>query len=74
MGRDLLLLAVTSALVLWWIDQTLSWPYGGSSPKLSAVRYCVPFVGDMLALTVSILAESRYSGRSSHLGSSRAAA
>jgi Glycosyltransferase family 87 len=48
-------IGVAALLVMWWVNQTLSWPYNGASNDITALRYCVPFVGDLVACTVSVL-------------------
>ena len=48
-------LAIVAVLVLWWIDQTITWPYNGSPATIPAFHYCVPFVADMIACTMSVL-------------------
>ena len=54
--RDWRILAVSGLLVVWWIDQTVAWPYNGMSHSIAALRYSVPFVGDLIACTVSVVA------------------
>jgi hypothetical protein len=48
-------LAVVGIMVLWWLNQTVAWPYNGDSNTISALRYCVPFLGDLVACTASVI-------------------
>jgi hypothetical protein len=53
-------LAVAGVMVGWWVlAQEISWPYNGSAASISAVRYCVPLMADVIACTVSVLAATR---------------
>jgi hypothetical protein len=58
-GTDKRALTVTALLLLWWANQTHLWPYGGSSVTISATHYCVPFFADMIAITLSVMAERK---------------
>ena len=58
-GTDRLTLAVAVVMLLWWINQLHAWPATGSSPNISAVHYCVPFMADLVALSVSVIAAQR---------------
>jgi hypothetical protein len=51
---------VTFVLALWWLNQTVQWPYNGNADTISAVRYSAPFLGDMIACAVSVLAARRH--------------
>jgi hypothetical protein len=54
-GRiDIWELAVLVVMLLWWLDQTVSWPYTGSSASISALHYCVPFACDLVACATSV--------------------
>ncbi len=46
---------VIAVLALWWLNQTIAWPYNGSSPAISSIRYCIPFAADLIACTVSVI-------------------
>jgi len=48
-------MVVVAVLALWWLDQTVAWPYNGSSAAISSVRYCVPFAADLVACTASVI-------------------
>ena len=58
-GTDRLTLAVAVVMLLWWINQLHAWPDVGSSIGISAVHYCVPFMADLVALTLSVIAAGR---------------
>jgi hypothetical protein len=47
--------AIAGALVLWWLVLNKTWPGEGSSAAISSLRYCVPFLANMVACTISIL-------------------
>jgi hypothetical protein len=47
--------AVLAVIAGWWVVQCFSWPYTYSSPTISAARYSVPFIADLLACTASVL-------------------
>jgi hypothetical protein len=52
--KDWRLLAIVGILLLWWVNQTVQWPYTSSPSTISALRYCVPFIGDLLACSASV--------------------
>lgn len=54
-ASDRRIAAVVALLVLWWLDQTIAWPYNGSSHAITSLRYSVPFFFDLLACTVSVV-------------------
>ena len=58
-NRDRRQLATVAVLAGWWIIQTLTWPYSGSSPSISAIRYTIPFFADLAACTVTVTANRR---------------
>jgi len=58
-AKDWRVLAVSGLLVIWWLDQNLAWPYNGMSHSIAALRFSVPFVGNLIACTVSVAA-ARY--------------
>jgi hypothetical protein len=53
---------VLLVMVLWWLDQTVSWPYTYSPASISAIRYCVPFACDLVACAASV-AGARHASR-----------
>jgi hypothetical protein len=55
-GRDL---GVAGVMAAWWVLQTISWPYNGYPPSITAVRYCIPFIADLIVCTISVLAATR---------------
>jgi hypothetical protein len=58
-SKDWRVVALVGILVLWWLDQTVQWPYTSSASTISALRFSVPFVGDLLACTASVWAARR---------------
>ena len=46
---------IVGVLVLWWLNQTVTWPYNGASNGITALRYGVSFAGDLVACTASVL-------------------
>jgi hypothetical protein len=54
-GRDWRVGAIAGLLALWWLLQTVAWPYNGGLHAITSVRYSVPFFGDLVAFTASVL-------------------
>lgn len=54
-ARDLRVAGVAAVLALWWLLQTFTWPYYGSPPAITSLRYSIPFFGDLIACTASVL-------------------
>lgn len=53
--RTWYVLAVAGVMLLWWINQTVAWPYNGDSNTITSLRYSVPFLGDLIACTASVI-------------------
>jgi hypothetical protein len=53
--NDWRVFAVVGLLGLWWLNQTVYWPYNGSSHKIASLHFCVPFFADLVACTASVL-------------------
>ena len=46
---------LSAVLVIWWIEQNVAWPYNSSPHDITALRFAVPFFGDLGACTASVL-------------------
>jgi hypothetical protein len=59
-SRDWRMAVLVGILLLWWLDQTVQWPYTSSSSTISSLRYSVPFIGDLLACSASVWGARRF--------------
>lgn len=59
---DLKIVAIFTVIAACWLVLTIAWPTDGSSPRITALSYSVPFIVTLVALTASVLGQRFFLG------------